>query len=59
MYIFEVLKAKIFSITTVNALISTKKIPNQPSIKKKRYFVFVFVFVGKWLHLNIFRSNDF
>ena len=37
------LKTKIFSITTMNALNSKKKKknPNQPSIKKRHYFVFV------------------
>ena len=36
------LKAKIFSITTVNALILTKKNPSQSSIKKK-HFLFLFL----------------
>ena len=56
------LKAKIFSIITMNTLTSTKKKknPNQPRIKKKKhYFVFVFVFVGKLLHFNVFRNNNF
>ena len=58
---FEVLKAKIFSTTTVNALTSTKKKKFLACLvlKKKHYFVFVFVFVGKLLHLNVFRNNDF
>ena len=54
------LKAKIFSTTTVNALTSTKKkFLACLVLKKKHYFVFVFVFVGKLLHLNVFRNNDF
>ena len=58
---FEVLKAKIFSTTTVNALTSTKKKKFLACLvlKKKHYFVFVFVFVGKLLNLNVFRNNDF
>ena len=38
-----------------------KKIPSQPNIKKNiiLFFVFFFfVFVGKWLHFNVF-NNDF
>ena len=53
------LKAKIFSTITVNALTSTTKNPNQPSIKNKnKKIYFVFVFVGKLLHLNVFRNNN-
>ena len=54
------LKAKIVSIITMNTLTSTKKkILTNLVLKKKHYFVFVFVFVGKLLHLNIFRNNNF
>ena len=38
------LKAKIFSIITMNTLTSTKKKnPNQPSIKKKNITLFLFL----------------
>ena len=54
MWLFELLKAKICNTTIMNAL--TKKKPRQPSIKKKKI---VFVFVDRWLHLNVFRNNNF
>ena len=42
------LKAKIFSTTTMNALISTKKKKNLANlVLKKKKFVFVFIFVGR------------
>ena len=70
------LKAKIFSTTNVNALISTKKKKRKKKEKKKKkrkenkqflanlvlkkdIILFLFVFVDKWLHLNVFRNNDF
>ena len=57
MWLFELLKAKICYTTTMNALTKKKKKkPRQPSIKKKKI---VFVFVGRWLHLNVFRNNNF
>ena len=62
MWPYEVLKAKNFSTTIVNALISTpkkKKILASLVLKRRHYFVFVFVFVGKLLHLNVFRNNNF
>ena len=44
----------------MNALTSTKKkILASLVLKKKHYFVFDFVFVGKWLYLNIFRNSAF
>ena len=55
------LKAKIFNTINVNALTSKKKKkknPNQPNIKED-IILFSFVFIGKWLHLNVFRNNDF
>ena len=52
------LKAKIFNTINVNALTSKKKKnPSQPNIKKD-IILFSFVFIGKWLHLNVFRNND-
>ena len=65
--IFVVLKAKIFSTTTMNALTSTtttkkkkkKKILGILVFKKKKKIVSVFVFIGKSLNLNVFRNNDF
>ena len=53
------LKAKIFNTINVNALTSKKKKnPNQPNIKED-IILFSFVFIGKWLHLNVFRNNNF
>ena len=34
------------------------KIPGS-LVLKKDIILFLFVFVGKWLHLNVFRNNDF
>ena len=44
----------------MNALTSTKKKKILASlVLKKDIILFLFVFVGKSLHLNVFRNNDF
>ena len=54
------LKAKIFSTTNVKALTKKKKKKVLASlVLKKDIILFLFVFAGKWLDLNVFRNNDF
>ena len=44
----------------MNALISKIKIKILASlVLKKDIILFLFVFVGKWLHFNVFTKNDF
>ena len=57
------LKVKIFSTINGNAQTSTKKKKKKKNLTslvlKKDIILLLFVFVGKWLHLNVFRNNKF
>ena len=57
MWLFELLKAKICNTTTMNALTKKKKKTLGNLVLKKKKIVFVFI--GRWLHLNVFRNNNF